>query len=270
MKLLLQLLALVTVTQAGWAQGKFETKIIIMNAVFYAVEIENQAGKLYVGKMDEPIDSAKVYALPAGTKRRSANFLPFSWDLYHDTIYAVNFTEHPQNNRLTSLKSIPVESLRLYDPLKIQEQLLDAARLNSVVMNIPLKSTISKYKYMDNLFFDVVMKEDGLYQFICVNDELTVWMYSNEKWEQSETFPFEAHNYFLSYVQLKQLFLINARGETFLYDGKPIHSSSLQFPLAEHIMVNDRDTGKISFVNRNAFDDTSSSLKSILDKYSKN
>lgn len=258
---------LLLATASAFSQGKFETKIIIENSFFYAVEIENQAAKLYVGKVDEPIDSSRVYGLPAGTKRRSANFLPFSWDLNQDTIYAVNFTEHPQNNRLTSLKSIPVKSMRLYDSLKLQQQLLEAARLNSIIMNVPLKNAVNKYKYMDNLFFDIAMKEGVLYHFICVNDELTTWTYSDGKWEQSDTFPFDSHNYFLAYIQGIQLFIVNSRGEIFLYDGKPVHSSSLKLPLAEHIMINDRDKGKISFVNRNVFYDTSLSLQYILDKY---
>lgn len=261
---------LLLASASAFSQGKFETKIIIANSFFYAVEIENQAAKLYVGKMDEPVDSAKVYALPAGTKRRAANFLPFSWDLNHDTIYAVNFSEHPQNSRLTSLKSIPVKSLRLYDSQKVPQQLTEAARLNSIVMNMPLKNTVSKYMYMDNLFFDVVMKDNVLHQFICVNDDLTAWTYSNGEWEQSGTFPFDAHNYFLAYVQSARLFIVNSKGEIFLYDGKPVHSSSLGFPLTEHIMINNRDAGKISFVNRSAFNDTSFSLQYILDKYRKN
>ena len=270
MKSLLQLIVLVISMNSVLAQRKFETKIIVMNSLFYVVEIEDQAAKLYIGKMDEPIDSAKVYALPAGTKRRNANFLPFSWDMNNDTIYAINFSEHPENNRLTSLKSIPITGLHLYDSLRIQQQLMEAARLNSIVMNMPLKNTISRYSFMDNLFFDVVMKDDILYQFICVNDELTVWTYSNGKWQQSSSTAFDARNYFLTYVQANQLFIVNAKGEIFLYDNKLMLKTSLGFPLAEHILIENRDVGKTSFVNRNAFENTSLSLKSILDKFSKN
>lgn len=266
----LQLMAIIFTAYTCCAQVRIETKIIIMNSNYYAVEIENQVGKLHVGKMDEPMDSAAVYALPAGTKRRSANLLPFSWDLFHDTLYAVNFTEHPQNNRLTSLKSIPLSSLHLFDSLQVQQQLLEAARMNGMIMNIPLKNTISKYRYMDYLFFDLVVYEEVLYQFICVDDELTVWKYSNGRWEQSETIPFEAHEYFLAYVQSGQLLLINAKGQQFSYDGQLKTTALLNFPLSSYILINNRDTGEISFINRNVFDDTSSSLKSILEKHNKN
>jgi hypothetical protein len=264
------MIASLIVVQNLSAQGFFETKIIIEQSLFYAVQIENQAAKLYVGKLNQPIDSAKIFALPAGTKRRSANFLPFSWDISHDTIYAINFTEHPQNNRLTSLKSIPLKSLHSYDPERVQQQLLEAARLNSMVMNLPLKNTISKYSYMDDLFFDVLMKDGVLYQFISVKDELTAWKYANGKWEQSEIFPFDAEHYFLAYMQTGKIYLVNSKGETFHYDNTPVHASSLGIPLAEHILINNRDTGRISFVNRNAFDNTSLSIQSILDKYGKN
>ncbi len=261
--------SLISVHSAS-AQGKFEPKIIIMNSFFYAVEIENQVAKLYIGKIDQPVDSANVYALPAGTKRRTTNFLPFSWNMNRDTIYAINFTESSQNNRLTSLKSIPLNSLRLYDSSKVQQQLMEAARLNSVIQNMPLKTIISKYKYMDDLFFDLVMKDGVLYQLISVNDELTVWSYSNGAWQQSEVYPFDAHNYFLSYIQSNQIFIINAKGEIFRYDGQLIPLSSVGFPLSEYIMINNYDSGKTSYVNRNALENSSLSLQSILDKFSKN
>ena len=270
MKLVIPLMALLFTTQMCRSQGTFETKIIIVNSFYYAMEIENQAARLHIGRMDEPMDSAIVYALPAGTKRRNANFLPFSWDLFRDTIYAINFTEHPQNNRLTSLKSIPLSSLRLFDSSQVQQQLIEAARMNSLIMNIPLKNTISKYRYMDNLFFDLVLHQEVLYQFICVDDELTVWKYSHGKWEQSETIPFEAHQYFLAYVKSGQILLINAKGQQFIYDGQLKAASLLNFPLSSYILVNNRDTGEISYINRNVFDDTSSSLQSILEKHNKN
>ncbi len=270
MKHALCLLVFLVAVSSLLAQGNFEPKMIIMNSFFYAVEIENQMAKLYVGKIDKPIDSATIYALPAGTKRRSLKFLPFSWEMKEDTIYAINFTESPQNNRLTSLKSIPFKSLRLYDSSKVQQQLMEAARLNSVIMNLPLKTTISKYKYMDDLFFDLVEYDGTLYQFISVNDELTIWSYSNGTWQQSEIFSFDAHHYFLTYVQANQIFIVNAKGEVFRNDGELIPFSSLNFPLSENVMINNYDSGRISFVSQHVFENTSLSLQSILDKYSKN
>ena len=254
----------------AWSQGKFERKIIIVDSVFYAVEIENQAGKLYVGRVNEPMSNARVYALPAGTKRRALNFLPFAWDISNDTIYAVNFTEHPENSRLTSLKSIPVKGLPDYDPDKTDVQLRKAGRENSMTYNLPLINTVKKYMYMDYLFFDVLMKDDVLYQFISVNDELVVWSYVNDEWKESEMFPFDARSYFAVYVESGEIYLVNSKGEIFRYRGKPELYKSMNFPLSEKTMIIDRDHDEVNFVTQAVFDQTSLSLEEILNKYSKN
>ena len=249
------------------AQGKFERKIIIEDSMFYAAEIVGQTGVLWKGNINEPMDSATHFALPVGTKRRSIHFLPLAWDMRSDTIYAINFTEYAQNERLSSFKSIPIKNLDKYNGQNNSKQLMQAAFENGKIENWPMVNMLKKYKYIDDLFFDFVVADSTVIQFISINNELTIWTYNNNTWERSEINPFETSGFFTTYISGNYPYLINAEGELYVYTDKLIITSSKTFPLGEKILIENRDDNTIKFINYNELNKTSLSLKQILEQH---
>ena len=257
----------VAVSELLFSQGKFERRIIIEDSIFYAVEIIGQTGVLWKGNITEPMDSAQKYALPVGTKRRSIHYLPLSWNVHNDTLYAINFTEYAQNERLTSFKSIPLLKLEKYTGQNNAKQLMQGAFENGKIENWPLVNMLKKYKYIDDLFFDFVVADSTVIQFISINNELTIWTYNNNTWERSEINPFETSGFFTTYISGNYPYLINAEGELYVYTDKLIITSSKTFPLAEKILIENRDDNTIKFINYNELNKTSLSLKQILEQH---
>lgn len=257
----------VAVSELLFSQGKFERRIIIEDSIFYAVEIIGQTGVLWKGNITEPMDSAQKYALPVGTKRRSIHYLPLSWNVHNDTLYAINFTEYAQNERLTSFKSIPLLKLEKYTGQNNAKQLMQGAFENGKIENWPLVNMLKKYKYIDDLFFDFVVADSTVIQFISINNELTIWTYNNNTWERSEINPFETSGFFTTYISGNYPYLINAEGELYVYTDKLIITSSKTFPLGEKILIENRDDNTIKFINYNELNKTSLSLKQILEQH---
>ena len=257
----------VAVSELLFSQGKFERRIIIEDSIFYAVEIIGQTGVLWKGNITEPMDSAQKYALPVGTKRRSIHYLPLSWNVHNDTLYAINFTEYAQNERLTSFKSIPLLKLEKYTGQNNAKQLMQGAFENGKIENWPLVNMLKKYKYIDDLFFDFVVADSTVIQFISINNELTIWTYKNNTWERSEINPFETSGFFTTYISGNYPYIINAEGELYVYTDKLIITSSKTFPLGEKILIENRDDNTIKFINYNELNKTSLSLKQILEQH---
>ncbi|MBC8173535.1 MAG: hypothetical protein H7X71_06460 [Chitinophagales bacterium] len=253
-----------------FAQEKFDRRIIIENDTFYAVEInhETQLAKLFTGSINEPIDSAAVYALPAGSRRMVMNPFPFAWDLYGDTLYCINYTAYAQNSHINSLKSIPVSTLEMYDPAeKPVKKLMQAAYANNKVQNLPLIKTYKKYIYMDDLYFDLIVNKGVIYQFICVKNELTVWKYENMNWEQSEIIPFVTEGYFSVYAAGNSFRLLKSNGDVYLYPDNILIPCGTACPRPEDvILVENRKTNEVVTIQHHFFDDTSQSLTEILKK----
>ncbi len=249
------------------AQGKFERKIIIENNRFYCVEIVGQTGILWIGKIDEPLDSAKQFALPAGTKRRSQNFLPFAWDVHGETIYAVNYTEFAQNERLTSLKSIAINTLEKYAPAEQKTQLMEGAFNNSKIENWPLVLMLKKYQFIDDLYFDILVTDSVFYQFISVNNELTIWTYKNNVWAKSEIIPFETSGYFNAFQLEDEIYMMNDRGVRFIYKDQLVTHVSKMFDMNKTVMLDNRDKKQIQYVNQDAFTNTSQTMKLIIEHH---
>ena len=267
MKKYFLIILFVAVSELLFSQGKFERRIIIEDSIFYAVEIIGQTGVLWKGNITEPMDSAQKYALPVGTKRRSIHYLPLSWNVHNDTLYAINFTEYAQNERLTSFKSIPLLKLEKYTGQNNAKQLMQGAFENGKIENWPLVNMLKKYKYIDDLFFDFVVADSTIIQFISINNELTIWTYKNNTWERSEINPFETSGFFTTYISGNYPYLINAEGELYVYTDKLIITSSKTFPLGEKILIENRDDNTIKFINYNELNKTSLSLKQILEQH---
>lgn len=253
------------------AQGRFDRKIIISDSTFYAVEIQEQIGVLWKGRIDEPLDSAEQFVIPAGTKRRSIYLQPFAWDISNDTLFAINFTEFSQNDRLTSLKSIPLDSLQKFtSATPINKYLFKAAFENSIVENYPFIETYKNNLYMDDLFFDIAVKGDSIYQFIAINNQIVMWLWDGKVWNKSATFPFETKSFFsLAYFQ-NDIHLIAGNGDRYVMRNTFIPIGSKQFDMSQSIMIDNRDNQSIHFVKADACNNTGLSVQELINKFTIN
>lgn len=251
------------------AQAVFERRIIIEADTFYAVEIDRptQVGKLYKGNINQPVDSAVIYALPAGARMRNKTPQSFAWTLHNDSIYCINATEYAMNSHVNSLKAIPLKFLGHYDakanPTKL---LIQAALGNCRIKNIPLSETYAEYVYADDLYYDLVMYNNTLYQFIAVMDEFKAWHYENGQWTASDVLPMKFEGPFVAYVRGDRISLVNGRGDEFEYPSLKHNPAGSNTDPAKMLLVEDRDAGKYYFVPSGWFDDTTISVKRILEK----
>jgi|GEM_PF-1143556 len=249
----------------AFTQGKFDRKIIIADSNFYAVEIINQIGVLWIGNIAQPMDSAVRYIIPAGTKRRAVNYQPFAWDINNNSIFAINFTENAQNDRATSLKQIPLNNLEKYTSINNPAVYLNKAAIeNGSIQNYPFIDTYKNNIYMDDLFFDLVTKGDSIYQFIAINNNLVVWLWDGRNWSKSTTFPMKVRSFFSIYAMDNDVYIIESNGVRSVYRNQPIVMASKYFDMYNSVMINNRDNNSIQFVNANAFVNTKLPLTQII------
>lgn len=253
------------------AQGRFDRKIIISDSTFYAVEIQEQIGILWKGSINQPLDSAERFVIPAGTKRRSIYLQPFAWDISNDTLFAINFTEFAQNDRRTSLKSIPLDSLKKFtSATPINKYLFKAAFENSVVENYPFIETYKNNLYMDDLFFDIAVKGDSIYEFIAINNQIVMWLWDGKVWNKSATFPFETKAFFsLAYFQ-NDIHVIAGTGDRYIMRHTFIPIGSNRFDMTQTIMLENRDTKTLHFIKADACNNTNLSVQELVNQFTIN
>lgn len=247
------------------AQGRFDRKIIISDSTFYAVEIQEQIGILWKGRVNQPLDSAERFVIPAGTKRRSIYLQPFAWDISNDTLFAINFTEFSQNDRGTSLKSIPLDSLKKFtSATPINKYLFKAAFENSVIENYPFIETYKNNLYMDDLFFDIAVNGDSIYEFIAINNQIVMWLWDGKVWNKSASFPFETKAFFSALYFRNDMYLVNGIGDWFLMSNKLEPLPSQPYDIKNSILIDNRDTEKIDFITANGTENTNLTLQQII------
>jgi len=127
--------------------------------------------------------------------------------------------------------------------------------------------TIKKYVSTDDLFFDITVNDNQIFQFLSVKDELTAWSYKKGEWNSSETFPFNARNFFITYALNDEIIFINARGEVFHWNEGPVRIASKNLPLTESNVIVDRDRNEAYLVSQIAFTMASSSMRDLIAQY---
>lgn len=248
------------------AMRMYEPKLVIRDSTVYAISIHDQVGTLYTCDLQKPLDSALQYDLPAGRRERSL-FQPLAWDLGQDTLYAVNFTDFAQNDRMQSLKSIPLARLAPYKPgEKTTLQLLQGAYANAAIENLPLVTAIKEYKFMDNLYFDLVYNGSKLYEPICVNGEITTWMWDGSTWERGATDTLDNPAFFCCFSMLGKFYLLQRSGNLYIYTGgfRKIADTP---GLVNNTLVLDKDAQKAWLLNSDVLQNGKVSLAAMLSQY---
>lgn len=241
------------ISQTLFAQN-IERKIIIENNKYYytTIDEECQLATLHVGNCDESLNEGKRFLLPAG-RNYDAPVIPFSWDLSNGSIYAINFLNHPLNDRNEALKKIKLSTLQEWDStVSIINTLMTSVDYNTFAMNDPYLFTVKRSNVLTNFYFDGIMVNDSTYcMAISNNGELSVWTYSNKTWTHSDPIPFQLDGYFTLFSFKNKVYIHFRHGfvfEVFLNKQIPMKSKKLGTAPVDGVIIDNRDKKSIEFI----------------------
>ncbi|MBA3704332.1 MAG: hypothetical protein H0W84_00075 [Bacteroidetes bacterium] len=253
MKYSFYILFFLVLTQAVMATS-VERKIIIENNQFYFTTIDEQfqIATLHTGKISQPLDSAKLFALPAG-RNYDYPINPFSWDLYKGTFYGINFLTHPMNSRNAALKRFPLSSLEVWnDKITALDMIMKSIDQNTFTRNDPYQYVSSKSNVLNHFFYDgIAMNDTSYFMAICNNNEISIWNYNEKKWVQGIDQKFPFNNYFSLFKMNKKLYLVTSEGSIFSVENYRltlVKNKSLGDKLANYIMIENRDNKTFSIM----------------------
>ncbi|MFI5172565.1 MAG: hypothetical protein ACHQFW_09245, partial [Chitinophagales bacterium] len=248
------------------AQQEFERRMIIEHDTFYVIEVNNetQLATLLVGNINDTIENGFRYTVPAGTKRRNNNPIPFSWTIHNDTLFCISFIDFAQMSPVNSFRTIPLASLSLFDSTEkpIKYLMLSTREFNSI-KNIPLIQTYKNYTYVDDLYFDICFLGDTLYQCTSVNNEMTIWKCNNLEWIAEQTIPFQATGFF-SCISDSNLHIISTSGSWYIFPAGISIPEGLNTYSPQKIIIEDRDTGAFYYVDAAIFKNKKKTMSEIL------
>lgn len=201
-------------THASLAQN-MERKIIIENGYFYytSIDEEFQIATLHTGKISAALKKAKHLAIPAGRNYNSP-INPFSWDISDSILYAINFLNHPLNDRNEALKRFSLSSLKEWDSsITVTDMLLKSVDQNTFALNNPYQFVINRSNTLDNFYFDgVALNDSSYYMAIANKGELSIWNYNGREWKHGEVQPLPVDHYFNLFISGKTLYMLLGSG----------------------------------------------------------
>jgi hypothetical protein len=236
-----------------------ERKIIISQGRFYytTIDPEFQLATLHTGSCKEPLKSAKTVAMPAG-RNYSEPVNPFSWDICGNSMYAVNFLNHPLNDRNEALKRFPLSSLLPWsDQLTISDMLLVSVDHNTFAINEPYMNAISKTKTLSNFFYDGLAVNDSSYYFAVANNgEFCLWNFNGTQWKQGKTQAFPLEGSFSLLERSGELYVILSSGELnkLSMDSITPTGKTTGTSLSAGIIIVNKDEHSVKFMKNNQLD----------------
>lgn len=233
-----------------------ERKIIIENEIFYYVTVDDnsQIATLYSGKLDQKLNTVVGLALPAG-RGMSAETNPLAWDIQGNDLIAINFLDHALNDRNESIKRISMADLRPWSAgIAVEEMVMKSVDQEMYALNEPYLFVKKRSKYLNHFYFDGIMIGDTYWMVMTNNDELTVWKYDGSEWQHSEVKKFPVRGFFHLIDKNEKPHLITSTGGVYsinLTQMDAVMAERTTFNLAELILIDNRDAGKIYYIKSN-------------------
>lgn len=231
-----------------------ERKIIVQNNSFFytTVDQEVQIGTLHTGDYKQPLKAAKKLAIPAG-RNFNKSFNPLSWDIADNTMYAVNFLNHPLNSKKDALKSFPLSSLKEWsDSVTTIEMILKSTEMMGFTNNEPYIFTLRQSNVINGFYFDGIVLSDSSYEMVIVNhNKLSIWNYKQNKWSHSEVQDFKIDGYFNLIENNRHVYILLNNGNLHEVTAKEIISKpekATNKPLTMYTLVLNRDSKKIQLI----------------------
>lgn len=236
-----------------------ERKIIIQNGSYYytTIDPEFQIATLHTGSISEPLNKARHYLLPAG---RSLNepVNPFSWDIVGSTLYAINFLDHPMNDRNHALKRFTLSTLHNSNHSSkdsVAFMLLKGVEKEPFALNDPYLFAIHRSPVLANFFFDGIAVNDTAYYMALANGgEFCLWRYNGKEWIQGKMQSYPVEGPFSLFVLKGALFMLSDKGEINKISSDqitPVQGRSLTNKLKDCILIINKDNQSISYIQSN-------------------
>lgn len=234
-----------------------ERKLIVQNNSFFytTVDQELQIGTLLTGDWKQPLKTAKKLALPAG-RNFNKSFNPFSWDISTNTMYAINFLNHPLNNKKDALKSFQVSSLKEWsDSITPMDMILKGTELPGFAPNEPYTFMLHVSNVINGFYFDGIIRSDSSYEMVIVNNnQLTIWNYKQKAWSHSEIQNFQITGFFNLFEHNGQLYILLNNGNLHKVTSEKIITTPEKITnksLTEYTLIIDRDSKKVELIKTN-------------------
>lgn len=231
-----------------------ERKIIVENNSFFYTTIheEFQVGTLCTGSISESLNKAKKLALPAG-RNYNEPLNPFSWDLKDSEMVAVNFLNHPLNNKNEALKRFKLSSLKEWGKeVTTMDMVMQGVEENRFAYNDPYKFIKRQSSYLNGFYFDGIMLNDSTYVMaIANNNQLSIWRFISDKWIHSEPQLFNINGFFSLIEKNGQLYLIFNNGtihNVSLKEVAPVPLVITTKNLNDYTVIINRDRHVVQFI----------------------
>jgi hypothetical protein len=241
-----------------------ERKIIIDHNHYYytTIDAEFQIATLHTGNLTDPLKMAKNLAIPAG-RNYSDPLNPFSWDIINDQVYAINFLNHPLNDRNEALKRFPLSSLSEWnDKITVIDMIMKSVDNNMFAYNDPYMALLKKSNTLNDFFYDGIAMNDTSY-FIAIanNGKITLWNYNGKDWTQGKTVAFPIDGYFSLFTFKKEIFLVQNDGEIrkISFSGlEPQPEEISSGPASSVFLIINKDEGTIKYMKAGQLDQNKS------------
>ena len=239
---------------------EIERKIIIQNNHFYytTIDAEFQIATLHVGNVSEGLKTAKLLALPAG-RNYSDPVNPFSWDVLKEDFYAINFLNHPLNDRNEALKRIKINSLTEWnDKTTVLDMVMRSTDLSPFAYNDPYSFVIKRSNTLNNFFYDGVASDDSTYcMAITNNGEMSIWIFKGAVWQHSEIQKIPVDGFFSIFNYKKSVCMILNNGQTYEYSTKTnslVEGKNSGVKLSDGILIVNKDDNTIKYLKDSQLD----------------
>ena len=237
-----------------------ERKIIIENKHFYytTIDAEFQIATLHTGNVSEGLKTSTSLALPAG-RNFNDPVIPFSWDVVKDDFYAVNFLNHPMNDRNEALKRFKISSLQAWsDKVTVPNMVMQSVDLTPFANNDPYLAVLKKSSTLNNFFYDgIALNDSSYYMAITNNDELSIWNYDGFAWKNSELQKIPVDGFFTLFEFNERAYLFLNNGQTYEVSTKTISQAPNKIPgakLSEGILVINKDDNTVKYIKNSQLD----------------
>ena len=230
-----------------------ERKIILENNKYAYVSIDNehQMGTLFFGGLNDSLSRAEKRALPAG-RSIEVQTNPFSWDLVNDTMYAINFINHPLNDRAESIKKIALDSLKPWSETTVLDIIDQSIDQEMLTYNQPYIAIAEQSKYLNHFYFDGVIFDDKYWMAISNNDKISIWNYDGVNWNTGMDISLKISGPFWIFESKNTLYLLLIDGQLFKIDDLLIKEVDQVTNVSLNIglIIDNRDTGEIYFLEQ--------------------
>lgn len=252
-------LLLVALIPSGSSQN-MERKIVIQNQAFFytTIDPEFQLATLHSGKANEALKSAKNFALPAG-RNYSDPINPFCWDISGANFFAVNWLNHPMNDRNEALKLFPLKGLKDWsESVTTMNVLTQSMDYNTFADNVPYQFVLKKSNVLHNFFFDAIRLNDST-TCMAINNNgfFSYWVYNGKAWDHLEINNLSVDGFFTLISVKQNVYLVLSSGAVYEISTKqlkPLPEKSLKTGISEGVFVIDKDNNTVKFITNNQLD----------------